>query len=378
MIYFDNAATAKVNPKVLETYVKLVDELVGNPSSVHGLGLKASNYMENARKQIGKTLKLKDKSIIFTSGASESNNLGIKGYVRRNAKLGNHIITTTVEHPSVMRVFEELETEGFTATYLSVDKDGQINLDELKKSLRPDTLLVSIMGVNNETGVIFPVEEIAKIIHKNSTAVFMSDLTQAIGKIELDLNIFDMFSMSSHKVMGLKSSGLFVYNSNLHIKPLIDGGNQEMGLIAGTDNAPLDCSLATAIRLVTASFEKRYKNATALKNYLVNELSKLGSEEILIISPKDNCSPFILNFSLLHYKASVLVEALSKRDVYVSTRSACSSHAKGSSYVIKALGYSDHVGSNAIRLSFEGSESLEQGKEFIKILLEEIEKLERI
>jgi len=378
MIYFDNAATAKVNPKVLDTYVKLVNELIGNPSSVHGLGLKASNYMEIARKQIGKTLKLKDKNILFTSGASESNNLGIKGYVRRNAKLGNHIITTAVEHPSVLRVFEELALEGFSVTYLSVDKNGQIDLDELKRSLRPDTLLVSIMGVNNETGVIFPVEKISEIIHKNSTAVFMSDLTQAIGKIKLDLNIFDMFSMSSHKVMGLKSSGLFVYNSNLHIKPLIDGGSQEMGLVAGTDNAPLDCSLATAIRLITASFDERYKKTTALKNYLIDELSKLGSEEILFISPKDNCSPFILNFSLLHYKASVLVEALSKRGVYVSTRSACSSHAKGSSYVIKALGYSDHIGSNAIRLSFEGSESLEQGKEFMRILLDELEKLERI
>jgi cysteine desulfurase len=378
MIYFDNAATAKVDPKVLETYVKLVNELIGNPASAHGLGLKSLNYLEKARKQVSRTLKLKDKEIIFTSGASESNNLGIRGYAVRNQKLGKHLITSNVEHPSVLRVFQELEKEGFEVTYLPVDINGQIDLNQLKSTLRKDTILVSLMAVNNETGAIFPVEQIHKIIKENSNAVFMSDLTQAIGKVELDLNLTDMFSMSAHKVRGLKSSGLFVYNSNLNVSPLILGGGQEMGMRSGTDNVPLDCALATALRLYANSFQDRYDHADKLKKYLLDELIKLGPDQIKFISPKENCSPFILNFSLLHYKASVLVEALSKREVYVSTKSACSSHAKGNSYVIDALGYSPEISSNAIRLSFEGTEEIAQGKDFIKILLEEINKLERI
>jgi len=378
MIYFDNAATAKVDPKVLETYVKLVNELIGNPASAHGLGLKSLNYLERARKQIARTLKLKNKEIVFTSGASESNNLGIRGFALRNIKTGKHLITSTVEHASVLKVFQDLEKEGFEVTYLPVDNNGQISLDQLEKSLRKDTILVSLMGVNNETGAIFPIEKISEIIKSNSRAIFMSDLTQAIGKVKVNLNLIDMFSMSSHKVCGLKSSGLLAYNANLKIKPQILGGGQEKGLRSGTDNTPLDCSLATALRLYMGSFEERYAKAKELKNYLVDELKKFGENEIRFISPQDNCSPFILNFSLLHYKASVLVEALSRREVYVSTKSACSSHTSGSSYVLEAMGFPSNISSNAIRLSFEGTEDLEQGKQFMQILREETKKLERI
>lgn len=378
MIYFDNAATAKVDSKVLETYVKLVNELIGNPASAHGLGLKSLNYLEKARKQVLRTLKLKDKEVIFTSGASESNNLGIRGFAVRNQKMGKHLITSNVEHPSVLRVFQELEKEGFEVSYLPVDINGQIDLNQLKSVLRQDTTLVCLMAVNNETGAIFPIEQIRKIVKDNSSAVLMSDLTQAIGKIDLDLNLVDMFSMSAHKVRGLKSSGLFVYNSNLKVSPIILGGGQEMGMRSGTDNVPLDCALATALRLYSDSFQDRYERAEKLKKYLIDKLTELGPNEIKFISPKENCSPFILNFCLLHYKASVLVEALSKREVYVSTKSACSSHSKGNSYVIDAMGYSPEISSNAIRLSFEGTEEIAQGKDFVKIILEEISELERI
>lgn len=378
MIYFDNAATAKVDPKVLDTYVKLTKELIGNPASVHALGVKSLDYLERARNQIAKTFKLKNKEVIFTSGASESNNLGIRGYAYRNRKKGNHLITSKVEHASVLQVFKEMESEGFEVTYLSVDKNGQINLDELKNSLRSDTILVSFMGVNNETGTIFPLGKIRKIIKEFSNAALMSDLTQAIGKVKLDLNQADMFSMSAHKIRGLKSSGLFVYNTDLKFSPLILGGGQERGMRSGTDNVPLDCALATAVRIYTNSFEQRYSQAMQIKNYLVKELEKFGKEEIVFISPMQNCSPFILNFSLLHYKASVLVEALSRREVYVSTKSACSSHAKGSSYVIDEMGFPKKVSSNAIRLSFEGTEDLQMAKDFMRILREELRELERI
>lgn len=378
MIYFDNAATTKVNSEVLDVYVKLVNELIGNPASVHQLGLQASNFLERARYQIGHKLHLLNKNVIFTSGATESNNLAIRGFALRNQRKGKHLVTSAVEHASVLKVFQELEAEGFDVTYLPVDIKGQISLAQLKNCLRDDTILVSLMGVNNETGTIFPLSKIREIVKSNSSAVLMSDLTQAIGKVDIDLNQIDIFSMSSHKIGGLKSSGLLVYNSDLNLSPIMFGGGQEKGMRSGTDNAPLACSLATALRIYMTSFGKRYANAVKLHSFLRKELAKLGSDEIIFISPEEDCSPFILNFSLLHYKASVLVEALSHREVYVSTKSACSSHSKSSSYVIEAMGYSSYIASNAIRLSFEGTEDISQGETFIRILREEINKLERI
>ena len=279
MIYFDNAATTIVDEDVLDTFVKLTRKLIGNPSSVNAKGLEASNFLEKARAQIASTLHLgRDKEIIFTSGATESNNIAIEGICSRYKKVGKHLITTEVEHPSVLNVFKKLETEGFEVTYLRVDRNGQISLDELKRSLREDTILVSIMAVNNEVGTIYPLDEIRKIVKENSKAFFMVDATQGIGKIKINFDSLDVFSMSSHKIKGLKSIGLLVKDKKINLDPIVQGGGQENGIRSGTMNAPLCCSLATAIRKYFETFDSRYRKAKALNEYLRERLKKMGDE----------------------------------------------------------------------------------------------------
>lgn len=378
MIYFDNAATTVVDDEVLDTFVKLTKKLIGNPSSVNGKGQEASNFLEKAREQIASTLHLnRNKEVIFTSGATESNNMAIEGICSRYKKVGKHIITTEVEHPSVLNVFKKLENEGFEVTYLKVDNKGQISLEELKNAMREDTILVSIMAVNNEIGTIYPIEEASKIVKEYKNAFFMVDATQGIGKVRINFNDVDIFSMSSHKIKGLKSVGLLVKDRKINLDPIVEGGGQENGLRSGTMNAPLCCSLATALRKYFASFDTRYKKAKELNSYLRNELSKMG-DEIIILSDENESSPYILNFALTHYKASVVVEALSQREVYISTKSACSEHSKSSSSVIQKMGYDESVASNALRLSFEGVEDVSKGEEFIKIFKEVLSKLKRI
>jgi cysteine desulfurase len=378
MIYFDNAATSRPYKEVLDTYVSLCSEIIGNSSSANGLGTKALSYLEKARKQIKDTLGLTDQDeLIFTSGATESNNEAIRGVAHRHIKEGRHLITSQGEPPSVLCVFKDLEQEGFEVTYLPLDSKGMVSPESLKKALRPDTTLVSLMYVNNEVGTIYPIEEYSQIIKASSKAAFMSDLTQAIGKLKINFKCLDIWTMSGHKVGGLKSSGLLGVKKGILIDPLMYGGEQEDGMRSGTVNVPLACSLATALRIYISTMDERSRKADALRNYLISEFDKMP-DEILLTSPREGAIPFVLNFALKHYKASVMVESLSAKDVYVSTRSACSSHSKSGSHVLYAMGYDDQVADNAIRLSFEGSESLEEGQQFISILKDEMKHLKRI
>ncbi len=232
------------------------------------------------------------------------------------------------------------------------------------------------MGVNNEVGTIYPLEEYASVIKKFPHVAFMSDLTQAIGKVDVPYYCLDMFTMSSHKVGGLKSSGLLAVKKGITLDPIFFGGGQEAGERPGTVNVPLACSLATALRIYLSSKEKRIEKAKALSAYLRKELLKMP-EEIMMISPED-CCPFIMNFAPLHVKASVLVEALSSKEIYVSTRSACSSKKRGGSSVVKAMGYPESVYDNAIRLSFEGDEEIQEGHDFLQALSLFLKDLKRI
>lgn len=366
MIYFDNAATTRPYEEVVKTYARLSEEIFGNPSSPNGLGLKASEYLEKARAQIKRTLKLGEEfELVFTSGATESNNLAIRGYALRHQKEGRHLITTCVEHPSVENVFRELEKESFKVTYLPVDGEGRISLENLKEVMDEETTLVSVMGVNNEVGTVFPLTEISRIVHAYPHAVLMSDLTQRMGKEEVPYPALDLFSMSGHKVKGLKSSGLLGIRKGLLLDPVLLGGEQEYGERPGTINVPLCCSLATALRLYIGSYDERRAKAQEINSYLREELGK--RDDLTIVSPED-ATPFILNFALKRTKASVLIEALSDKEIYVSTRSACSSHAKGGSSVLLAMGYPEFLAENAVRLSFEGTESMEDARNFITAL----------
>ena len=371
MIYFDNAATTMPYQEVLETYNKISTSYFANASSNHGLGFLSSGVLERARSQIARYLDVTSDEVIFTSGASEGNNLAIKGVAYHNKGWARRIITTKAEHPSVTNVFLELQKEGFDVVFLDYDKEGRLDLDELKNALDEHTSLVSIMAVNNEVGYMFPIHEVHEIL-ENSKAVLHVDATQAIGKEDLSSSDYDLMTFSGHKIGGLKGSGILVKKKHVELDPQILGGSQEKGLRAGTSATNLDCSLATALRLSLSTRPERRKRAIELNEYLRKELSRIP--EILITSPM-NASPFILAFALTEHKGSVIAEALSNKEIYVSTKSACSSREKGYSSVLKNAGYDEDISSNGIRLSFSGTETLDQAKEFmdvLKSLLEEI------
>lgn len=364
MIYFDNAATTKPSEDVLKTFEKVLTSNFGNPSSPHAYGHDALNIMEKARAQIGRYLDVTQEEVIFTSGATESNNLAIFGTIRRYKKMGKRIITTKIEHASVLEPIKELESIGYDVIYLDVDKDGHVDLNEFSRSLTSDTILVSIMAVNNEVGIVLPIDEMARMAKEKTKAFFHTDATQGLYKVPLELKNIDLISMSAHKLNGLKSSGVLIKRKKMDLEPLLYGGGQESGLRSGTSNPAVYAALASTLRVAKLTYDERREKAMALNKYLLEELSK--NDNLIITSPS-NSSPFILGIALTRHKASVVVEALANKGIMVSTKSACSSKKVGGSYVLKALGYSDDISENAIRLSFSGYEGLDQGKEFISV-----------
>ena len=367
MIYFDNAATTSVNKELLVSFNQLVEKYYGNPSSNHKYGLESSRLLSLAREQVLSLLGLdKNYEIIFTSGATESNNLAIKGVALAYKNRGKHLITTNVEHPSVLNAFKQLEEEfGFEVTILPVNKKGIIEPDTLRKAMRNDTILVSIMHVNNETGEVNDIETLSKIVHEYPKCFFHSDTTQSITKIDVNYNLIDMFIASSHKIHGLKGSGFLAIRQNIKPLPLLSGGGQEFNLRSGTSDMPKDVTLAKTLRLAFENKDKKIKKVQEINNYIRKELERF--DEVVINSSLD-ALPFILNFSLLRHKASVVVEALSLKDIMVSTISACSSKKSNKSYVLAAMNKNSVEASNPIRLSFDESNTLEEAKIFITTL----------
>lgn len=357
IIYLDNAATTTVHNEVLETYVKAKTSYFANPSSIHALGQQANRLLDKAREQILDLLKTPHHEVIFTSGATESINLAIKGYALKYQNRGKHIISTNVEHPAVKECLEQLKEQfGFEITYLKVNEKGELDLKELESSIKKETILVSVMAVNNETGILFPIKEIANIIHKHPTIVFHSDVTQAIGKIELPYNDIDMFSFSGHKIHGLNSSGALIKNKRIELLPINSGGGQENGYRSGTSDVALDVSLAKAMRLAISSIKDNYKKVALLRGKLEQYL--LDNPTLYHLNSGDN--PYIINFSTLTKKASVVVEALSNQGIMVSSTSACHAHREPLSEVVLAM-YNDlSLAKNTIRVSFDASNTLEE------------------
>ncbi len=360
-IYFDCASTVKPYPEAIKVFSDISMNDFANASSNHALGFQCSSILLRARTQIAKYLHVNADEIIFTSGASEGNNLAIKGICYHNKGWAKRIITTKAEHPSVLNVFRKLEEEGFDVVYLDYDEEGKLNLNELTSALKVPTSLVSIMAVNNEVGYIFPIDEIYPIVKKNSRALLHVDATQAISKESLPLN-YDLLTFSGHKIGGLKGSGVLVKKKNVILDGQIIGGEQENGLRAGTTPLGLDCSLATALRLSLSTQDTRRKRAMEINSYLREELSKIDEIEI---TSKGNCTPFILSFALKKHKGSIIAESLSNMGVYVSTKSACSSREEGYSYVLKNAGYDETIAYNGIRLSFSGTEDIQDAKDFM-------------
>lgn len=367
-IYFDNAATTLPDSNVVALYNKVETEFFGNPNSIHHLGITANKYLDKARESIIKSFKLKNHRVIFTSSSTEANNIAIKGYCLAYKNRGKHIITTNIEHPSVLECFKQLRDEfGFDVTILNVDKHGVIRLDDLKFAMRNSTILVSIMAVNNEIGSINPIKEIAEIVHNYPKAILHVDTTQSIGKVDLDYDTIDSFVVSSHKIHGLKGSGCLIAKKNIKFFPLISGGGQEEGFRSGTQSVALAVSLAKAIQIAQKDILKKCLAMSSLNTLLRSELTK--NKEI-VLNSDSSCSPYIINFSLKNKKASVVVEALSRIGIYVSSISACHSKYEASSYVVKAIGKDNFLASNTIRVSFDSSNNENDVIVFAKTLNE--------
>ncbi|EAD5711297.1 cysteine desulfurase [Listeria innocua] len=377
MIYFDNSATTKPNAAVLETYTKVASNYFANPSSLHRFGAKSKELLDTSRKQIATMLDVLPEEIIFTSGGTEGNNLAIKGLAYSYKNRGKHIITSSIEHPSVRLVMEELEENGFTVTYLKVDKNGVIQLDELKAALTDETILVSIMGVNNEVGSIQPLQEIGEILASREHTFFHVDFVQGIGKIplEIDKNAIDLLTFSGHKFHALRGTGALVKRKSVHLHPEIIGGGQEMGYRSGTENLAGGVALAKALRLTLENESKRAE-LIEIRDYLLTEITQMP--DMTVHTKKSVAAPHIVCFSAKGHRGEILVHALEKEDIYISTTSACSSKQKLASSTLKAMGVTDEEATGAVRVSLSYENRLSEAKIFIQKLQEIIENLNKV
>ncbi|EAD5869353.1 cysteine desulfurase [Listeria innocua] len=377
MIYFDNSATTKPNAAVLETYTKVASNYFANPSSLHRFGAKSKELLDTSRKQIATMLDVLPEEIIFTSGGTEGNNLAIKGLAYSYKNRGKHIITSSIEHPSVRLVMEELEENGFTVTYLKVDKNGVIQLDELKAALTDETILVSIMGVNNEVGSIQPLQEIGEILASREHTFFHVDFVQGIGKIplEIDKHAIDLLTFSGHKFHALRGTGALVKRKNVHLHPEIIGGGQEMGYRSGTENLAGGVALAKALRLTLENESKRAE-LIEIRDYLLTEITQMP--DMTVHTKKSVAAPHIVCFSAKGHRGEILVHALEKEDIYISTTSACSSKQKLASSTLKAMGVTDEEATGAVRVSLSYENRLSEAEIFIQKLQEIIENLNKV
>ena len=375
VIYLDNAATTKVDPEVLNSYNQITLKYFANPSSIHSLGQESSRLLDKSREQILNVLKLTHHDVIFTSGATEANNLAIKGYCFANRSRGKHIITSSTEHPSVLNTVLEMQDFGFEVTVLPVNKEGQIEVNSLKAAIREDTILVSLMMVNNEVGAINPIKEVGEYLKKFPKIAFHVDMVQAIGKLPIDFNNIDMFSIAGHKIHGLLGSGLLIKEKKIILKAINQGGGQENNLRSGTNTLALSASLAKALRLAIEGEANNFKKVKVLSERLLGYL-KDNKDKYLINSYNED-NPYIVNFSLLHHKASVVVEALSNRGIMVSSLSAC--HAKNEDYskVVYAMYQDLNLAHNTIRISFDKDNTLEEVEALIKNLEEILKEIKQ-
>ena len=366
-IYFDNASTTNIHPEVLKTYEELLEHFYVNSESLYDEGSEISRMMEKARGSIAGLLGVQPRDIIFTSGSSESNTAAIKGVCFADMAK-KHIVTTAIEHSSILNCCAQMHSVfGYDVTYLPVDENGAVSLEDVKKALRDDTAIVSIMAVNNESGAINPIEEIAEYVKKHSHAYMHSDLTQAIGKTSVDLKNVDLASVSAHKLEGLKGSGILIRKSYVPFVPLINGGGQEDGLRGGTSNACVNMVFAKTLRLALENSRKYHGYIEELTERLKQGL--LAIEGVEINTPK-NAVAGIVNFSYENIPSEVMQNALNRQGFMVSARSTCASKSTDPSYVLKAMGFSDRRASSCIRVSLSRHNTEEEVDLFLKALKE--------
>ena len=376
IVYLDNAATTKMSDKVIEEMTKSFSENYGNPSSVHSLGQRAKSAVERARHIIAQNLKVETTEIVFTSGGAEGNNLAIRGFLKANKDKGKHIITSKIEHSTILKTFEQLENEGYEVSYIGVDENGVVDIEELKKELREDTALVSIMFVNNETGVIQPIKEIGEVLAERNI-FFHTDAVQAIGKLKIlpkDLKI-NALTATAHKFYGPKGAGFVFIDKKYSLEKEIWGGSQERNRRAGTENVHGILGLGVALEEVYENLEEMSEKEDKLQNYLENilktEIEKLG-KKIKINGEKANRIKTTMNVYIEGVDIQMLLVALDLRGICISGGSACMSGSLENSHVLKAMGLTDEELKGSFRISIGKDTTIEEIDYFVENLIEVI------
>ena len=375
VIYFDNAATTKVYPEVIAAMRPFSEELYGNPSSVHSFGRKTKEYLNNSRKKVAELLGVTDKEIFFTSGAIESNNWAILGVVDKLKNKGKHIITSSIEHHAVLHVCQKLEKKGFDITYLSVDEYGIISLDDIKRAIRPDTILITIMYANNEIGTIQPIAEIGTLA-KDNNILFHTDAVQVIGKMPIDLKTLpvDLLTLSAHKFHGPKGIGALYIRKGVKISNLLEGGGQEYNKRPGTENITGIVGLSKALEISTANIVNNTKKVMVLREYLINEIIK-KVPYVRLNGHREKRLASNVNISFSFVEGESILLALDMYGICGSSGSACTSGSLDPSHVLLAIGLKHEVAHGSLRLTLSEFNTREEIDYFLQIIPGVIERL---
>ncbi len=378
-VYFDNAATTKIIPEVRDIMLETIDTDYGNPSSVHIKGVDAEKYIKYARKSVSKELKCDPKEITFTSGGTEANNLALIGMAEANKRSGKHIITTPIEHASVYNPVLHLEEQGYRVSFLSVDSKGMVSIEQLREELCDETIIVSVMAINNEIGAVEPIEEIAGVIKEYNESSGRSvllhvDAVQAFGKQRIypkRIGI-DAMSMSGHKIHGPKGSGALFVDSNVKIKPVIYGGGQEKGLRSGTENTAAIAGMGKATEIIYSRLDDNISKMKAVKDVLIS-----GATQIEGVTDNSGDAPHIASLSFEGVRSEVLLHALEDKRIYVSAGSACSSNHPAVSGVLRSIGLANNLLDSTLRFSFSEFNTVEEAEYTVKVLEEILPELRR-
>lgn len=361
IIYFDNAATTKIKTEVLNEMMPYFTKNYGNASSLYSIGRNAKRAIENSRRQVAELINCNPNEIYFTGSGSESDNTALKGYVYANKSKGNHIITSKIEHPAILETCKNLENKGFEISYINVDENGTIDLEELKKTIKPSTILISIMFANNEIGTIEPIEEISKIAKENNI-IFHTDAVQALGNTKIDvqkMNI-DMLSMSGHKINAPKGVGALYIKNDIKIERFIDGGHQEKNKRAGTENVASIVGMGKACEIANRNLEVHIRNLRRLRDYYIVRITKEMGDKIRINGSLENRLPGNANISFKGMDGSEIVYRLDEYNICVSSGSACSSKNTTPSHVLSAINVPEEFLTGAIRTTFGDNNTFEE------------------
>lgn len=368
MIYFDNSATTKIDPAVLDTYVKVSQNFMGNPSSLHAVGQKAFDLLEQSRQQVANLMHCQMDEIFFTSGGTEGDNWVIKGTAMEKAPFGKHIITSQIEHGAVKNTMKQLEKLGFEVTYFPVNQEGFVSAKSLKAAIRPDTILVSIMAVNNEIGAVQPIHELAQVLEDYQTIHFHVDAVQALGKGLDDLlqePRVDFLTFSAHKFHGPRGVGFIYAKRHRLFQPLLTGGGQERDMRSGTENTPGIAAMAKALRIELTDEADKVARQAAVKRRIKEHIEQKANV-VVFSQDTPQFAPHILCFSIPGVRGETIVHAFEPKDIYISTTSACSSKKGAESGTLKAMAVPNNIAESAVRMSFDEKNTLAEADAFIE------------